>query len=74
MFTREFWKRATERAIKTGAQVLGTVWLVGDVAANAFTLDYRLGAGLFLGGALSSIVTSVASAPIGPAEDPSVVT
>lgn len=74
MFTTEFWKRTAERAVKTGAQAVSATWFVGDVVANAFTLDLKLGAGLFLGGALASVLTSVASAPIGPAGDPSIVT
>lgn len=61
MFTLAFWKAATERAIKTGAQSVLTVYFVGDVALNAFEADWVNMGGIGLGGAALSILTSLAS-------------
>jgi hypothetical protein len=61
MFTVTFWKAAAERAIKTGAQSVLTVYFVGDVALNAFQADWVNMGGIGLGGAALSILTSLAS-------------
>ena len=61
MFTLAFWKAATERAIKTGAQSILTVYFVGDVALNAFQADWGNMAGIGLGGLALSYLTSLAS-------------
>ncbi len=72
MFTVEFWKEATERAIKTFAQfilVLGTA-----NTFNVFTVDWKTNLGLALGGMLLSYATSIVSAGIGPKKnDPSLI-
>lgn len=62
MFTLAFWKAAAERAVKTGAQSVLTVYFVGDVALNAFQADWGNMAGIGLGGAVFSVLTSLASA------------
>ena len=61
MFTITFWRAAAERAIKTGAQSVLTVYFVGDVALNAFQADWVNMGGIGLGGAALSILTSLAS-------------
>jgi hypothetical protein len=61
MFTITFWRAAAERAIKTGAQSVLTVYFVGDVALNAFEADWVNMGGIGLGGAALSILTSLAS-------------
>ena len=61
MFTIAFWKAAAERAVKTGAQAVLTVYFVGDVALNAFEADWVNMAGIGLGGAALSLLTSLAS-------------
>lgn len=73
MFTLAFWKAATERALKTGAEfVLASIGVgvgagaVGGEAAdviNAFALDYVTLGGAFAGGVLVSYLFSVVSAP-----------
>ena len=73
LFTVLFWKSAVERAVKTAAQAFASSWLVGDVALNALTLDWQSGAGIALGGALLSLVTSIASIKVGPVGSPSLV-
>lgn len=69
-----FWKQATERAIKTAAQA-GLLVLGGDVAnklpgiaSNPSILFYAVA-----GGALASYLTSLATAGVGPKDDPSTV-
>lgn len=69
-----FWKQATERAIKTAAQA-GVLVLGGDAAnklpgivSHPSILFYALA-----GGALASYLTSLATAGIGPKDDPSTV-
>ena len=64
MWTLAFWKATAERALKTAAQAPLTAWLVGDVALSAWSVDWKDAAGLALGGALVSVLTSVASAPV----------
>lgn len=61
MFTITFWRAAAERAIKTGAQSVLTVYFVGDVALNAFEADWVNMGGIGLGGAALSVLTSLAS-------------
>lgn len=74
MFTKKFWKAATERAAKTAAQFGLAAWgvtswtVVGEVVptATATGLALLFGAGL-------SYLTSVASANIGEEGSPSLV-
>lgn len=75
MFTKSFWKLATERAVKTAGQaVIGALLLSDTGPVNAFSLDYELAAGVALGGALLSYLTSLVSANVGGSkDDPSVV-
>lgn len=62
IFTAPFWKAATERAIKTGAQAVITTYLVGDVAFNALDADWANMGGIAAGGIVVSYLTSLASA------------
>ena len=71
MFSLNFWKAATERAVKSGAQFMiltigggAIAGATGGEAVNAWLLNYQLLAGVFLGGALLSYLTSVISAPL----------
>ena len=72
MYTRIFWKDALERAIKTAAQAVLTVYLVGDVALDVFATDWYSLAGIALGGAFASVLTSIASTRIGD-DSPSLI-
>lgn len=72
MFTKLFWKRATERAAKSAAQavVLG----IGTAASfDAVHADWAYLGSVALGGAVLSYLTSVISSGAGPDDDPSIV-
>ena len=58
MTSGAFWKAAAERAVKTAAQVV-LAFLGADVF-NAFNVDYERAAGLALGAAGVSMLTSLA--------------
>ncbi|MBX6355797.1 MAG: holin [Micromonosporaceae bacterium] len=72
MFTVTFWKQAAERAIKSAAQALLGLW-VGAQAFNAWDADWKKAAGVALGGAILSVLTSLASASVGKGNSPSLV-
>lgn len=71
MFTKKFWKAAAERAAKTAAEALALLW-AGD-QFNALDADWRMAAGVALGGAVLSVALSLASLKIGKTNDPSLV-
>lgn len=71
MFTKKFWKKATERAVKTGAQA--AVLVIGADHVNALTASWTDVAGFALGGVVLSVLTSLASLKAGPDDDPSAV-
>jgi hypothetical protein len=71
MFTKLFWKDATERAAKTFAQFYVT--LAATQVLNVFTMDWKSLLGVSLGGALLSYATSLVSAQIGVKGTPSLV-
>jgi hypothetical protein len=71
MFTKLFWKDATERAIKTFAQFYVT--LAATQALDVFTMDWKALIGVSVGGALLSYATSLVSAQIGVKGTPSLV-
>jgi hypothetical protein len=72
MMKRQFWKETFERAVKTAAQ--GAV--AGFAAAGFNILDMSqlaaVGTGALTGFVLS-VITSIASAPFGQGDSPSVV-
>jgi hypothetical protein len=71
MFTWRFWREALERAVKTAAQFVIGAWGIGDGIFNALEMDWSLAAGAALGGAVLSILTSLASLSIGAEDSPS---
>lgn len=63
LFTQAFWADAAERAIKTAAQV--AILAIGQgVTVDLFAADWRNVAGLALGGAALSLLSSIASARV----------
>jgi Putative lactococcus lactis phage r1t holin len=71
MFTTLFWKLAAERAVKTFAQTLASVLVVSG--ATLLTAGWRTALATAGMAALVSILTSVGSLRIGPADSPSVI-
>lgn len=66
-----FWKQALERAVKTAAQT--AILVIGADKIDASTIDWSTVGWFALGGALLSVLTSVASEPFGPSDSPSVL-
>lgn len=63
MFTLAFWKAAAERAAKTAGQV--GLLVAGADLVNALDFDWLRLLGFMLGGAVLSLITSLASAKVG---------
>lgn len=67
-WTTKFWKASAERAIKTAAQsatlAIGATLIEGTPMLDALSLDYVSVGGFALGGAVLSLLTSVATAAI----------
>lgn len=65
-WTLAYWADVGERAIKTGAQSVGVGFTFSETGPfNLFDMDLGLVGGFFLSGALFSVITSLASAPLG---------
>jgi hypothetical protein len=58
-----FWKDLTERALKTAAQF--ALVTIGGNVTNAWDIDWKVIAGTVAAGALTSVLTSLASTPFG---------
>lgn len=73
-YGRNFWRQALERAIKTAAQT-GVLALGGDIVNKVPSLPDNPSVllGALAGGALLSLLTSMATAGVGPKDDPSAV-
>ena len=65
LITSGFWIATAERAVKTAAQATIAAWAVGDGLTSAFNIDWTSAAGIALGGAVLSVLSSIASIPIG---------
>jgi hypothetical protein len=72
MFTVAFWKGALERAIKSAAGALLTLWTT-DVVFDALNVNWKQALGVALGSAVVSVLMSVVSVGVGPAGSPSLV-
>lgn len=62
MFTKLFWKDAVERAIKTVAQTLVTLFLASGEVFNLLVVDWKQALGVASGAGLLSILMSIGSA------------
>ncbi|MFB6518566.1 holin [Streptomyces sp. NPDC056401] len=71
--TRTFWIDAMERAIKTVAQTVLSVWLIGDVVFNLLAVDWGQTLGVAMGAGAISILMSLASAQTGDKNSASLV-
>jgi hypothetical protein len=72
MFTRTFWLKAAERAVKSAAQALIGLWF-GDAAFNAWDADWAKARGVAAGAVVLSLLSSVATAGVGQKDSPSAV-
>jgi len=66
LFTGAFWLDASERALKSAAQGVAGV-VIGDRVFSVLTADPAVLFGAAATGAVLSLVTSIASAPVGGA-------
>lgn len=74
MWTRKFWVETLERAVKTAAQFAVPVWAAITFTAVGDVLPVAQGTALAaLSGFGLSVLTSLASLKVGPADSPSVV-
>ena len=71
MWTLVFWRQTAERAIKTAAQAALAFFIVGQTVFAE--VDWSVVAGGTAVAAIASVLTSLASAPFGPVESPSLV-
>lgn len=71
IYTKEFWAKSTERAIKTFAQFV--LVMFGGEAFNIFTLNWVEFAGFALAGVVVSYATSIVSANFGDKGTPSLL-
>lgn len=71
MWTTSFWRNAGERALKTFAQA-ELALLTGD-GLGIVDVDWGNALSVAALAALASVLTSIVSAPFGPAGSPSVV-
>lgn len=71
MFAKEFWKLATERAVKSAAQALIGLFTLEQF--NVLEADWELAGGVAAGAAVLSYLTSLISSGVGKPNDPSVV-
>lgn len=72
MFTTEFMKATLERMIRGGASALGGALVVGDWVFDLFNLNsLQDGVAVFAGGALTSLLMSLAGGTFGSGDGPS---
>jgi hypothetical protein len=71
-YGRNFWRQATERGIKSAAQAVAGIILL-DQPFDLIQANPLRALGVAAGGFVLSIVTSVATAPVGPTDTPSTV-
>jgi hypothetical protein len=71
MFSKQFWRDATERALKTAAQA--GILALGAGQINVIGLDVMNIAGFMVGGAVLSYLTSIVSTNFGTPGTPSLV-
>lgn len=71
IWTRTYWLAVAERSLKTAAQAL--LLFVGADRFDWLAFDWSRAAAVAIGAIVVSVLTSLVSAPIGPAGSPSLV-
>jgi hypothetical protein len=71
MFTPIFWRRSVELAVRTAAQC--ALLAIGADTLDAFSVDWAQVGGFAVGGALLSLLTSMAGSLTGDPDRPTVV-
>ena len=69
--TKTYWLQLAERAIKTAAQSLAAILVA--TSFDWFTADWQAIAGTVATATVLSVLTSIGSLKLGPADTPSVV-
>lgn len=75
IFTADFWKDTAERTLATAAQAVAATYGADALFPNAFSLDYKVLAGVAGGGALAALVKQIAKlgltaqVPVTPSEE-----
>ena len=64
IFTTTFWADASERAVKTIAQTVLSIWVVGDGVFNLLTVHWGQTLGIAAGAGAISVLTSIVSATV----------
>ncbi len=64
MFTTRFWADTAERAVKTVAQSLLALFVVGGQVFNLLTVNWQQALGVAAGAGVISVLTSVVSAKV----------
>jgi hypothetical protein len=70
MFTPIFWRRSAELALRTAAQC--ALLTIGADTLDAFSVDWAQVGGFAVGGALLSLLTSMAGSLTGDPDRPTV--
>jgi hypothetical protein len=72
MWTRKFWKATAERCVRGGAAALGGALVAGDWVLDVMNVSSLSdGATVFVGGALTSLLLSLAGGAFGSGDGPS---
>ncbi len=71
MWTSLFWRQTAERAVKTAAQAGAAFFVVGSTGVA--DVDWATVGGVAGAAAVASVLTSLASAPFGQPDSPSLV-
>ena len=70
IFTRNFWKASTERAVRTAAQ--SAILVIGADQFNVITVDWAEIGGFALGGAVLAYLTALGASQLGQDGGPAV--
>jgi len=64
IFTTKFWADTAERSLKTVAQALLALMVVGDQVFDILTVNWQQALGVAVGAGVISILTSIVSATV----------